>query len=77
MQKKYPHCFSYLIDLGEVWAFRICYTNKSFKAESALLHYVRRETLEIIHTEELTHPKTGLRNNYSAPHFPPFYNVEI
>ena len=77
MQKKYPHCFSYLIDMGEVWAFRICYTNKDWKTESALLHYVRRETLELIHSEELAHPDTILGYNGFAPHLFPSYHVEI
>ena len=78
MNKKYSSCFSYFFDLGEVWVIRICYMNNIFEgSESVALHYVRRETLEIIHTEELTHLKTHLKNNYYAPHFPPFYHVEI
>ena len=77
MQKKYPHTLAYFIDLGEVWVFRIEYKNQKYETEFAALHYVRRETIELIHTEELTHPKTNLRNNYYAPHFLPFYYVEI
>ena len=77
MQKKYPHCSSYFIDLGKVWVFRICYTNKSFKAESAALHYIRRETLELIHSEELAHPDTILGYNGFAPHLFPPNHVEI
>ena len=60
-----------------MWVFRIVYKNQKYETEFAALHYVRRETLELIHTEELAHLKTDLRNNYSAPHFPPFYHVEI
>ena len=77
MQKKYTNCLSYFIDLGEVWVFRLKYRNEKFETKSVVLHYVWRETLELIHSEELTHPETDLRNNYSAPHFPPFYHVEI
>ena len=77
MEKKYSSCFSSFFDLGEVWVFRIEYKNQKYETEFAALHYVRRETLELIHTEELTHLETELRNNYSAPHFPPFYHVEI
>ena len=77
MQKKYTRCLSYFIDLGEVWVFRIEYKNQKYETEFAALHYVRRETIELIHTEELTHPKTNLKNNRSAPHFLPFYHVEI
>ena len=63
---------AYFIDLGEVWVFRIHYMKKNFKTDSAVLHYVQSETFELIHTEELTHLETELRNNYSASHFPPF-----
>ena len=77
MQKKYSFCLSFFIDIGEVWVFRLQYQNKNYETEFAALHYVRRETIELIHTEELTHPKTNLKNNRSAPHFPPFCNVEI
>ena len=78
MQKKYPNCCDdYFIDIGEVWVFRLEYENEDLDIESVALHYVRRETLELIHTEELTHLETNLSNNYFAPHFPPFYNVEI
>ena len=78
MQNKYCHCYSYFFDLGEVWVFRICFMNNIFQgSESVALHYVRRETLELIHTEELSHPKTDLKNNHFAPHIPSFYHVEI
>ena len=77
MEKKYSSCFSSFFDLGEVWVFRIEYKNKNYEREYIVLHYVRRETLELIHTEELSHPKTYLNNNRSAPHIPSFYHVEI
>ena len=77
MQKKYPHCYSHLIDLGDVWVFRLEYKNQYWETESASFLYIRRETLEVIHSEELTYLKIGLRNNYFAPHFKPFYHVEI
>ena len=41
------------------------------------LHYVRRETFELIHSEYLAHCELFLRNNTYAPHFPPFYHMEI
>ena len=52
MNKKFPNCTTYFIDLGEVWVFRIEYKNNIFQgSESVALHYVRRETLELIHIE--------------------------
>ena len=75
MQVKYPNCYTYFIDLGNVWVFRLVYRN--WERESVILYYVRRDTLELIHTEELTYPESYLRNNHSAPHFPHFYYVEI
>ena len=55
MQKKYPYFYSYFIDLGEVWVFRFDYKNEKYETEYTALHYVWRETLELIHAEELTH----------------------
>ena len=42
MQKKYPQCFTYFIDLGEVWVFHIQYVNQNYDLENATLHYVWR-----------------------------------
>ena len=58
MQKKCPYCYIYFIDFGEVWIFRLNYNNEKYETKYATLHYVRRETLELIHTEEATHPET-------------------
>ena len=60
-----------------MWVFHLEYKNKYWETAYATLYYVRRETLELIHSEELTHLETDLRNNYYPPHFPFFYNVEI
>ena len=60
-----------------MWVFCLQYKNENWKTESAALYYVRRETLELIHSEELPHLETDLRNNWVTPHFPPFYRVEI
>ena len=60
-----------------MWVFRIEYENENLETEYVALHYVRSKTLELIHSEEIIHPYTYLQNNYSAPHFPLFYHVEI
>ena len=77
MQKKYPYCSSFLIDLGEVWVFRFDYKNEVYDQKHVTIHYVWRETLELIHTEEIVYSCTFLSNNCSAPHFQPFYHAEI
>ena len=77
MQKIYPYCWTYFIDIGNVWVFRFEYRSKFFSIKYAALHYVQKETLELIHTQELTHFEKWIFNSYSAPHFLPFCNVEI
>ena len=60
-----------------MWVFRLIYQNTNCDTEYSALHYARRQTLEIIHSEELTHHQTAIVNNYFNPHFLPFRNVEI
>ena len=51
--------------------------NEYENQETVMLQYVQRETLKLFRSEILTHPNTQLFNNFYAPHFPPFYHVEI
>ena len=77
MQMKCRDCNTFFFDLGEVWVFRLEYKNENWRTEYIALHYVRRETLELIHTEQLTHTEIDLKNNDFAPHFLPFNHVKI
>ena len=77
MQNKYSYCYSYFTDLGNLWVFCLHYKNENWETESLVIHYVRRETQELIHSQELNRPETCIINNYSVPHFLPFYHVEI
>ena len=77
LQIKNPYCFTYLIDIGEVWVFRIEYHNEDMEIVYVALHYIGKETHELIHTEELSDHGTLLSSNYTTSRFPPFYNVDI